>query len=102
MKQFLEGSFAMAQAAKLCRPGVIAAYPITPQTHIVENLSQFIADGELDAKSVNVESEHSAASCVLGSQAAGVRSFTLYCRNAAASNAGLCQPGTFSADKHLE
>ncbi|MCF7874511.1 MAG: pyruvate ferredoxin oxidoreductase [Candidatus Omnitrophica bacterium] len=76
MKQFLEGSFAMAQAAKLCRPGVIAAYPITPQTHIVENLSQFIADGELDAKSVNVESEHSAASCVLGSQAAGVRSFT--------------------------
>lgn len=76
MKKFLEGSFAMAQAAKLCRPGVIAAYPITPQTHIVENLSQFIADGELDAKSVNVESEHSAASCVLGSQAAGVRSFT--------------------------
>ncbi|MCF7873543.1 MAG: pyruvate ferredoxin oxidoreductase [Candidatus Omnitrophica bacterium] len=76
MKKFLEGSFAMAQAAKLCRPGVIAAYPITPQTHIVENLAQFIADGKLDAKSVNVESEHSAASCVLGSQAAGVRSFT--------------------------
>jgi pyruvate ferredoxin oxidoreductase alpha subunit len=76
MKKFIEGSYAMAEAAKLCRPGVIAAYPITPQTHIVENLSQFIADGELDAKSVNVESEHSAASCVLGSQAAGVRSFT--------------------------
>ncbi len=76
MKKFLEGSFAMAEAAKLCRPGVIAAYPITPQTHIVENLSQFIANGELNAKSVNVESEHSAASCVLGSQAVGVRSFT--------------------------
>jgi pyruvate ferredoxin oxidoreductase alpha subunit len=76
MKKFIEGSFAMAEAAKLCRPGVIAAYPITPQTHIVENLAQFIADGELDAKSVNVESEHSAASCVLGAEAAGSRSFT--------------------------
>lgn len=76
MKKFIEGSYAMAEATKLCRPGVIAAYPITPQTHIVENLAQFIADGKLDAKSLNVESEHSAASCVLGAQAAGSRSFT--------------------------
>ncbi len=76
MKQFIEGSYAMALATKLCRPEVIAAYPITPQTHIVEHLSQFIADGNLDAKSLNVESEHSAASSVLGAQAAGSRSFT--------------------------
>jgi len=76
MKKFLEGSWAMAEAAKLCRPGVVAAYPITPQTHIVEHLAQFVAEGELKAESVNVESEHSAASVVLGSQQAGVRSFT--------------------------
>jgi pyruvate ferredoxin oxidoreductase alpha subunit len=76
MKKFLEGSWAMAEAAKLCRPGVVAAYPITPQTHIVEHLAQFVAEGELAAESVNVESEHSAASAVLGSQQAGVRSFT--------------------------
>lgn len=76
MKQFLEGSWAMADAAKLCRPGVVAAYPITPQTHIVEHLAQFVADGDLKAQSVNVESEHSAASVVLGSEAAGVRSYT--------------------------
>lgn len=76
MKKFIEGSYAMAEATKLCRPEVIAAYPITPQTHIVEHLSQFIADGNLNAKSLNVESEHSAASCILGAQAAGSRSFT--------------------------
>ncbi len=76
MQKFLEGSWAMAEAAKLCRPGVVAAYPITPQTHIVEHLAQFVADGELDAQAVNVESEHSAASVVLGSEITGVRSFT--------------------------
>jgi pyruvate ferredoxin oxidoreductase alpha subunit len=76
MKKYVEGSWAMAEAAALCRPGVVAAYPITPQTHIVEHLAEFVADGTLKAESVNVESEHSAASLVLGSQAAGVRSFT--------------------------
>ncbi len=76
MKKYLEGSWAMAEAEKLCRPGVIAAYPITPQTHIVEHLAKFVADGDLEAETLNVESEHSAASVVLGSQAAGVRSFT--------------------------
>lgn len=76
MKRYLEGSWALAQAVKLCKPGVIAAYPITPQTHIVEHLAQFVADGDLEAESLNVESEHSACSVVLGSQAAGVRSFT--------------------------
>lgn len=76
MKEFLEGSRAVAEAVRLCKPGVISAYPITPQTHIVEELAQMVADGELNSGFVNVESEHSAASVVLGSAAAGVRSFT--------------------------
>ncbi len=76
MKQFLEGSHAVAQIIKRCKPGVVSAYPITPQTHIVEDLAQMVADQEMDAQFVNVESEHSAASVVLGSQATGVRSYT--------------------------
>ncbi len=76
MKEFLEGSRAVAEAVKLCKPGVISAYPITPQTHIVEELAQFVADGALNSQFVNVESEHSAASVVLGSTATGVRSYT--------------------------
>lgn len=76
MKEFLEGSYAIAKTVKLTKPGVISAYPITPQTHIVEGLAQFIADGELKSEFVNVESEHSAASVVLGASACGVRSFT--------------------------
>jgi pyruvate ferredoxin oxidoreductase alpha subunit len=76
MKDFLEGSRAVAEAVRLCRPGVISAYPITPQTHIVEQLAQMVANGELSSRFVNVESEHSAASVVLGGVAAGVRSYT--------------------------
>jgi pyruvate ferredoxin oxidoreductase alpha subunit len=76
MKQIIEGSMAVAQAVKVCRPHVISAYPITPQTHIVENLSQFVADGELKAEFVNVESEFGAASVVLGASATGARSFS--------------------------
>ena len=76
MKELLEGSQAIAKTAGLCKPGVISAYPITPQTHIVEELAQMVANGELDSQFVNVESEHSAASTVLGGSAAGVRVFT--------------------------
>jgi pyruvate ferredoxin oxidoreductase alpha subunit len=76
MKEFLEGSRAIAEAVKRCKPGVISAYPITPQTHIVEELAQMVSDGHVRAQFINVESEHSAASVVLGSQAAGVRSYT--------------------------
>lgn len=76
MKEFLEGSHAIAEVVKLCRPGVVSAYPITPQTHIVEDLAQMVADGKLNAQFINVESEHSAASVVLGGVAAGVRSYT--------------------------
>lgn len=76
MKEFLEGSMAIAKIVGLCRPGVISAYPITPQTHIVEELAQMVADGHLNAQFVNVESEHSAASVVLGALSTGVRSYT--------------------------
>lgn len=76
MKEFLEGSRAVAEIIKRVKPGVISAYPITPQTHIVEELAQMVADAELHAEFVNVESEHSAASVVLGASAAGVRTYT--------------------------
>ncbi|MFH1355029.1 MAG: pyruvate ferredoxin oxidoreductase [Candidatus Omnitrophota bacterium] len=76
MKQFLEGSRAVAEIVKLCKTGVISAYPITPQTHIVEELAKMVANGELASQFINVESEHSAASLVLGAVAAGVRVFT--------------------------
>lgn len=76
MKEFLEGSRAIAEAVKLCKPGVISAYPITPQTHIVEELATMVSSGELNSQFVNVESEHSAASVVLGASATGVRVFT--------------------------
>jgi pyruvate ferredoxin oxidoreductase alpha subunit len=76
MREFLEGSNAIAKVVKLCRPGVISAYPITPQTHIVEGLAQIVADGELDSEFINVESEQSAASVVLGASATGVRAYT--------------------------
>lgn len=76
MLEALEGSQAIARAVALCRPGVVAAYPITPQTHIVENLSKLVADGRLHTELVSVESEFSAASVVLGASAAGSRSYT--------------------------
>ena len=66
MRQALEGSQAIAQTVALCRPQVVAAYPITPQTHIVENIAKLVADGKLDCEYISVESEFSAASVVLG------------------------------------
>jgi pyruvate ferredoxin oxidoreductase alpha subunit len=72
----MEASIAVAEAVGLCDADVIAAYPITPQTHIVEHLSELVADGELDAEFIPVESEHSAMSCCIGSAAAGARTFT--------------------------
>ncbi len=76
MKKVIEGSMAVALAVKACRPHVISAYPITPQTHIVENLSQMVADGELKSEFVNVESEFSAASVILGASATGARAYS--------------------------
>lgn len=72
----IEVSIALADAVKLADCDVIAAYPITPQTHIVEHLAELVAEGELDAEYIPVESEHSALSACLGSAAAGARTFT--------------------------
>lgn len=72
----IEGSLAIAEAVKLCRADVIAAYPITPQTHIVERLAELVSDGELNGQYIPVESEHSALSACIGSSAVGARTFT--------------------------
>ncbi|MEI6133721.1 MAG: transketolase C-terminal domain-containing protein [Desulfomonile sp.] len=72
----IEVSIAAAEAVGLCDVDVVAAYPITPQTHVVEHLSELCASGELDAEFVPVESEHSAMSVCCGSSAAGARTFT--------------------------
>ncbi len=76
MKQVLEGSHAVSEAVKLAKVQVISAYPITPQTHIVEALSEFCVDGTMDAKFICVESEHSAMAAVIGASSGGVRTFT--------------------------
>jgi pyruvate ferredoxin oxidoreductase alpha subunit len=73
----LEGSRAVAEAVALCRPQVICAYPISPQTHIVENLSQLVKTGELaPCEFVNVESEFAAMSVAIGACATGARAYT--------------------------
>ncbi|MDD1672736.1 MAG: pyruvate ferredoxin oxidoreductase [Methanomicrobiales archaeon] len=76
MLKITEGSFAVADAVRLSRPGVIAAYPITPQTHIVERLAEMVADGELESEYITVESEFSALSACLGASAAGSRTYS--------------------------
>ncbi len=78
MKQYvgMEVSVALAEAVKLANADVIAAYPITPQTHIIEHLAELVASGELDAEYIPIESEHSAMSACLGSSAVGARTFT--------------------------
>ncbi len=72
----MEVSVAIGEAAKQANVDVVAAYPITPQTHIVEHLAELVANGELDAAYIPVESEHSAMSACLGSAAVGARTFT--------------------------
>src|SRR5450631_1440398 len=77
MPRQLEGSRAVAEAVALCRPEVICAYPISPQTHIVENLSQLVKSGELaPCEFVNVESEFAAMSASIGASATGARAYT--------------------------
>jgi pyruvate ferredoxin oxidoreductase alpha subunit len=72
-----EGSHAIAETVGLCRPEVISAYPITPQTHIVEDLGTLVKSGKLEnCEFINVESEFAAMSVVIGSSAAGARSYT--------------------------
>lgn len=72
----LEASHAAAEAARMADVDVIAAYPITPQTHIPERLAEMVANGELDAAYIPVESEHSAMSTCVGAAAVGARTFT--------------------------
>jgi pyruvate ferredoxin oxidoreductase alpha subunit len=72
----MEVSIAVSHAVQLARAEAVAAYPITPQTHIVEHLSSLVANGDLEAEFVNVESEHSAISACIGMSAAGARTFT--------------------------
>jgi pyruvate ferredoxin oxidoreductase alpha subunit len=72
----IEVSLAIGEVVKLANADVVAAYPITPQTHIVEHLAELVANGELDAQYIPVESEHSAMSACLGSSAVGARTFT--------------------------
>ena len=76
MKRVIEGSHAVAEAVRLARVQVISAYPITPQTHIVEILSEYCANGTMNARFLRVESEHSALAALIGAQSCGVRTFT--------------------------
>lgn len=69
----LDGNMAIAEAMRLCRVGVISAYPITPQSPIAEKLSEYVENGRLEAEYIRVESEHSALSCAIGAQLTGVR-----------------------------
>ena len=76
MKRVIEGSHAVAEAVRLAKVQVISAYPITPQTHIVEILSEYCANGTMSARFLRVESEHSALAALIGAQSCGVRTFT--------------------------
>jgi pyruvate ferredoxin oxidoreductase alpha subunit len=94
-----EGSQAVAAAVAMCRPEVICAYPITPQTHIVEALSAMVKKDELEAEFLNVESEFAAMSVAIGASAAGARAYTatasqglLYMSEAVWNAAGLGLP----------
>lgn len=71
-----DGNSATANAVRLARAQVIAAYPITPQTSIIEKIAEFIAKGEMSAEFIQVESEHSAMSACIGASATGTRTFT--------------------------
>lgn len=76
MKKFLSGDEAFAEGIRLAKPAVISAYPITPQTIVVERLSEMVENRSLESEFIHVESEHSALSCAMGASAAGVRAFT--------------------------
>lgn len=75
-KAFLSGNEAFAEGVRLAKPQVISAYPITPQTIVVERLSEMVEDGSLKSEFVHVESEHSALSAAMGASSIGARAFT--------------------------
>jgi pyruvate/2-oxoacid:ferredoxin oxidoreductase alpha subunit len=74
--KILKGNFAAAEGAKICKVGFIPAYPITPQTTIVEQLSSIVGQGQLDATYINMDSEHSVFAAAMGAAMAGERVFT--------------------------
>jgi len=76
MRQIIDGNGAATEAIRLARVGVIAAYPITPQSPIAERLSDYTSDGTMNARYIRVESEHTALSCAIGAQLTGVRAAT--------------------------
>jgi pyruvate ferredoxin oxidoreductase alpha subunit len=76
MKKVITGDHAVAIGAKMCRVEVVPAYPITPQTLIIEHIADFVNDGEIDAKFLTMESEHSVMSAAAAASAAGARVFT--------------------------
>ena len=77
MLEQIEGSLGVVKAVSLCRPGVVCAYPISPQTHIVENLGKFVKTGTLkECEFLNVESEFGAISVAIGSEVGGARTYT--------------------------
>src|SRR3989304_707361 len=76
MKTVIEGSHAVSYGVMLSNVQIISAYPLTPQTHIVEKLADLCANGDLKAKFLTVESEHSAMASCIGASAVGVRTFT--------------------------
>lgn len=76
MKQVITGNHTVSHAARVGRAQVVSAYPITPQTQVVEKISEFVAEGIMDAKFIKVESEHSAMVACIGAAAAGARTFT--------------------------
>ena len=69
----MTGDEVAAEAMRQINPDVVAAYPITPQTEVVQNFSQYVADGKVDTEMIRVESEHSAMSACVGAVAAGAR-----------------------------
>src|SRR5215468_45059 len=100
MLKQIEGSHAVAEAVGLCRPEVICAYPISPQTHIVEGLGEMVKSGAIkNCEFINVESEFAAMSVAIGASAAGARAYTatasqglLYMAEAVYNAAGLGLP----------
>ena len=98
MKKVLKGNHAVAEGARLCRVQVVSAYPITPQTTVVEKLAEMCADGRLKAAYIRAESEHSVLASLLGASTAGARCFT------ATSSQGLlymCEPIHWAAGARL-
>jgi len=75
-KKYISGNDAFAEGVRLAKPHVISAYPITPQTIVVERLSEMVEDGSLKSEFIHVESEHSAMSCAMGASSVGARTFT--------------------------